>query len=220
MKLSIQWVIAGLVFAAAASFFLFQNRKEKQSPHIRSVLDHARQDVNTVKGIEGYISYPAGTFELPFSFRLPGNWTTGTTTGKSADYRQIIVQGPRNNEDTYTASLVILSAPVQNKPPYGSMESLISASSRIYSPAHDGRLILDKTPLVLDGSTAVKVEGSFQTNTPVRTGKAKRVTVKQIDIFTERQDRLYKMSFSADERDFRKYDEVLKELLSSVRWKS
>ena len=59
--------------------------------------------------------YVGSSAELPVAFRYPGAWRLTETTGRLEPYRQARLDGPRNSDDTFTASFIARSSPLRAK---------------------------------------------------------------------------------------------------------
>lgn len=182
------------------------------------VTDHVRYDRPAVQGVGRLVPYQGKRFAVDVAFNYPKNWVVGELEGTTRRYRQIIIHGPRNAEDTYTTSLVIGIAPIQSAEPYTSLAHMISSLRARYTQAPNAHGTFVDRSTQVGGLPSWELGATFTTRVPISNKAAREVTVSQCDMLLEHNGLLYQFSFSADIKEYPTYKGVFEEFLKSVRW--
>ena len=215
------WIV-GVVAVVMGGMLVMTARKSVRKPlePWTIVPDHVPLKPLAIEGIGPFVPYRSQQFTYDFTFRYPKNWVVAELAGKRQRFRQLLIQGPRNNDDTYTVTLSLVVAPIQPAEPYTSFDTLVQTIRARYTRRDDaGRVVVDRSSSVVEHPSRELVS-VFQARIPVSPTETRDVTVRQRNVLLERNGSLYQFSFSADVRDYANYERVFEEFLSSLRWNS
>lgn len=166
---------------------------------------------------EDSVEYQGARGGLSVGFRYPSGWKLREETGTIEPYRQIVIQGPRNQDDTYTASLSILAAPLT--PEGGKYQSAASLFWHYRNHPLPGTSILDQSNRTVGGVMAMDVTVTYVIP-PLHTHGLKpiEIPVKSRTVILQRDSSVYQLTFSADAREYDQHAQAFEQLLQSFRF--
>ncbi len=172
-----------------------------------------------VHGVGPWKRYDQASGALDFTFEYPGNWAQGVEEGRRQPYRQVIIIGPRNMKNTFSAGLVVRRLP--NKAAGGSFQDLAALMQhrRAQYQAREQFSVIEERELPLLGTTAHRLEYGYLTPLP-QTGNQTQALVPRIravTIWLTIGDRLYELTFEADAEEFPTYLPVFEHLVQSLQ---
>ncbi len=192
-----------------------ENKHNSFKKDPRSIL---RTEVNfdrfSVRGISDFVFYKASSMD--FSFKYPKNWLLGELNGKSKDFKQILIQGPRNSEDSCTTSIRILRAVKGEKQPYSSLDNFIAVTKKRYSD--NSQNDLKDEWLLVANLPARRLNFVYDTSFRMRKTETKKVTIRESDVFLEKNGILYEFSLLSDVKEYNSYQSVFETFLNSIVW--
>ena len=169
-----------------------------------------------VTGAEAPVMFADAGVPFDFTFEYPGNWVKGVDRGAHEPYWQVVMLGPRNAEDTYSASLTVRllpSASVGGQ--FKNLDALVKERKRRQS-RNSGFTVVLEGPLQVAGTPAQELLYSIVVplSTPAR--KAAPAVLQSHEVRLSVRGHLYELIYTADQRDFEAYHKVFTHLLESV----
>jgi len=170
-------------------------------------------------GAGSYVPYrPGPPPTLPLMFEYPENWKVGAEARPAGPYQQVIILGPRNALDTYSAGLVVRELRTrQDGGSYADAGELVERRRRQYQAAAEFALLTDR-PLSLGGAPGHELEFEYTTRLPHPHSVPRLTTVKTRVVVMEHAGKLYELSYSADRQDYERHQPVFAHLLDTVRF--
>ncbi|HEX9779914.1 MAG TPA: hypothetical protein VGB20_01720 [bacterium] len=164
-----------------------------------------------------YESYAGDDLGRPVRFQYPSQWTVQFDAGQIQAYRQLLILGPRNAEETFRAQLVVRSSPTKE------------AGGRFSGP---GELIANLTGTVPEGASADEGSARDIADTPARditlsyvippmhkTGlKSLPIPVRQRTVVLQRGSELVELVYSADAREYERHAGAFDRLLGTLQF--
>ncbi|MBI3997220.1 MAG: hypothetical protein HY352_06135 [Candidatus Omnitrophica bacterium] len=155
---------------------------------------------------------------LPFTFEYPAAWVAAEEDGRGAAYQQVLILGPRNTSDTYTAGLTIRVMPTQAAGgKYAALEDLVQWRRAQHARAQALTSLRDGPTQVL-GLPGAELEFQFQATVPPGGAPhgATQMTLKTHTVLVAHDERLYEFAFSADAADYDRYHPAFDRLLHTL----
>ena len=161
------------------------------------------------------VEYQGATAGLNVSFQYPRGWTLREESGTIEPYRQVFIQGSRNQEGTYTASLSVLAAPIT--PEEGKYQSAASLFLHYTSHLFPGSTVLSQSNPTVDGILAMDVTVSYVIPPLHKHGlKPVEIPVKSRTVIFQRDPYVYQLTYSADAREYDRYADAFERLLNTL----
>ena len=149
---------------------------------------------------DGVLSYTSADPELPVAFQYPSGWRIDEERGAVDVYHQVRLRGPRNQEDTYTAYLLVRSTPLHER---DAAEGVRGFMTRYTSHLPEGAAIDSRAAQQLAGLTAEDLMVSYTIPPLHRAGRAPRaIPVRTRTLVAAKDGRLYEFVYSADARAY------------------
>lgn len=163
------------------------------------------------------VTYRSTAPELPLTFDLPEGWRVSEEAGKIDRYREIIVMGPRNAEDTFSASISVRSEPKKAKGGrFSTLEELVSSHEK---HLFGNPKVLAKQATKVSGAKAVDFLATYTIPAMRLKGlKPKPIPVKARTVFLEKGGRFYRLSYKADEREFSSHEVRFRRLVETFQF--
>jgi hypothetical protein len=158
--------------------------------------------------------------EDPFAVRLayPSSWRLAQERGRLEPYAGVRLLGPRNAEDTYTASITARG----RLAPHGAESAGKTAeeSARLYaSQLIDGSVVESDTRRRQWGADVADVTVAYTIPPLHRRGlKPLPVPVRTRTLFIRRGEYAYQIAYSADAREYDAHRDEFDALLRSLRF--
>lgn len=157
---------------------------------------------------------------LPLTFEYPSHWIAGEEEGRDAAYQQVIVLGPRNLLDTYSAGLTIRLLPSKERGgTYASLEELTQWRRTQEARSEISEVLRDQ-PRELLGLRGIELE--FRTSLDLapkeRGGPMIPTAIRTRMVLLAQADRFIELVYTADALDYARYVPVFERLLESIRW--
>ena len=171
-----------------------------------------------VSGIGPWVRYQNTRAQLDFAFEYPQNWVVGLEEGRQQPYAQVIILGPRNAANSYSAGLTIRRQPVKTSGGlYENLEALIK-SRRSQRAANRAFELLGEREQPLGQLTAWRSEFTDVVPLPSHSVEAKPTKIRTVLVQFAVYEQLYELSFSADTSEYPQYQYVFDHLLNSLRF--
>ena len=152
---------------------------------------------------------------LPFTFEYPRQWVAGEEERSGPhSYQQVVILGPRNAQDTYTAGLTIRVLPTkQAGGEYDDLQALVQWRRAQYLHAEALKWNQDK-PVQLQELRGQELEFQFEVKLPKG---SERTTLLTHLVVLAHGERFFEFSYSADAHEYDRYHQTFDHLLQSVR---
>ena len=153
---------------------------------------------------------------LACTFEYPENWAIGTEKGRKQPYQQVIILGPRNTSNNFSASLTMRRMPMKASGGiYSQLADLTEVRQKQYAKNPQYRQ-LNLGERMVSGQKAVSMTIEYTVPIPPY-GKlqAEQVTLRTQFVQFALAGALYELSFSADARDYSVYEPVFERLLQT-----
>ena len=215
-------LVIGLLLAGSLGAFLMGQRSEQPGDPPREIPeppDAPRPDlVVSPEGLEAFVPYRGRRFSVPFTFDYPRNWVAGEEEGRSEPYQQIVILGPRNAQDTYSAGLTIRILPTRAAGgSYADLSELAQWRRSQHAQTKDA-VILKEQMAHVGGLSGTELEVESHAALPPRALEQHRTTLRTHLVMLAKGDRLYEFSYSADAHDYPRYHSAFDRLLRSLRF--
>jgi hypothetical protein len=161
--------------------------------------------------------YQGRSAALPVSVVYPARWRLTEEAGVHEGYEQIRLQGPRNQEDTYTAYITVRGRLL---PEADRTDAALDAWIRGYvSGALEGSGTESDTELLLADAPARDLVSSITVPPLFRQGlQPLEIPITTRMVVCRRGAYLYELVYSADSREYDRHAPVFARLLTSVRF--
>ena len=168
-----------------------------------------------VTGVGPWVAYQDPTASLGLTFEYPQNWVTGTDIGRNQAYWQLIILGPRNAKNTWSAGLTIRKRSTTGL--YQSLELRIERHLKQAASAPQFQLLEE-------GSRQVGVFQTWQMTwactVPLPPHSAQATTPTPIQtrlVIFAIGEHLYELNYSADAKEYPAYQHVFDHLLDTLK---
>ena len=169
-----------------------------------------------VSGAEEPVVYQDPSAPLDFTFEYPRNWVTGVDRGSREPYWQVVILGPRNEADSYSASLTVRLLPnpsVGGK--FADLEALVEGRKRQYG-RQPGFLVLSEDQRDVAGVAAQEWMYRLSIPLPSHSTSARPTAIQTHEVRLAVRGHLYELIYTADQQDFDAYHRVFLHLLDSL----
>lgn len=158
------------------------------------------------------------TLELPVSFEYPEGWKLKEEKGTVQNYRQARIMGPRNEDDTYSASISVVGYPLRKD---GGRFDDLAGMIRNFKEHQIGEEKMEQEKMtVVGGQPAVDMTISTVIPPLLHRGtKNLEVPVKNRTLFVQRGESLYRITYSADSRMYDSHSKEFEHLLGSLQFR-
>ena len=147
-------------------------------------------------------------------FAIPAGWQVERDDGRRETYQQVRLLGPRNQEDTYTAFMAIRVRPLRAEA--GWYEHIAELVRQEADGALEGSLVDGPHPVRLAGLPAQELTVSVTLRPPAHhefpPGEVPLITRA---VFFEHDHAGYEIMYSADAREYARYEPAFTALLDS-----
>ena len=141
----------------------------------------------------------------------PAEWRLAEERGGREPYAELRVVGPRNQEDTYSASMVVRAT--------AGDESLAARARTYQDLLPDDAVVESRAARRLQQVSAQEFVVSWVVPPLFRSGlKAQPIPVKTRTVLFRRGASLYELIYSADAREYDRYAGAFDRLLASLRF--
>ncbi len=176
-------------------------------------------DQNRQKFNKSYASVNSAGKYLKLSFNYPRIWSLAEDKRKIETYTQLTIKGPRNTDDTYTSAFVLRAYPVKKNG--GRFESALQTKKNYTDYLYPDPKILSDTATRVSNVEALDVSAAYIAPKSFFKGfVSKAIPVQQRSLFFEKDEILYQVMYTADQREYPKYIEEFEHLLKSLRFNS
>jgi hypothetical protein len=152
--------------------------------------------------LQNYSRFTSANPKLDFSFLYPSDWPVREVQGK--EYDEVFIRGPRNEENTYSLSLVVRVSTTNSN-----LDTLIAdyleRSKRLSKFRETSR-----ATGTLAGAEAVEIEIGYIIPLPINSVNAKETPIIERTIFLRRGNRLYEIAYKGVEKDYHRYLEAFR----------
>jgi hypothetical protein len=179
---------------------------------------HHRVPVH-VQGVGPWKRYEPADVPLGVTFEYPQNWVAGAERGRQQPYWQVIILGPRNPEDTFSATLVVRKLPKRTAGGvHEDLDALLRARRRQYE-ARQRLVTFEETQRTLLDRRAQQLQFAYAATIPTAQDQTKTLTTRlQVVIVSlDVGDHLYELTYEADADEFSLYQPVFEHLLETLR---
>jgi len=171
---------------------------------------------------QSYIRWRGDKEPLHVSFDVPEGWRLALDRGRIERFEQVLVKGPRNADDTYSALLVVRATPSASKGGKfaGAREFAADYRRHLYT-GHS--VVADRASRVA-GEPAIDLTVAYVVP-PLRVKPARGEPLKPIPVpvqsrtvFFERGGWIYELILSSDRREFAAHAPNFERLAESFRF--
>ena len=172
---------------------------------------------DTATSIPGWQWYRAADPVLPSAFLYPASWSIREERGRLEPSVQLRLLGVRNGEDTYTCFISIRSRPVQAA---GGLSLHITDLIRQHTERLlEGAIIDDRHATHIAGLPAEELTVSYTIPPLYHQGlKPLAIPVTTRTVLLERGGYGYELVYSADAREYARYEPVFNRVLASLQF--
>jgi len=150
------------------------------------------------------------------SFEVPENWQVSEEQGRQ--YKQVLLLGPRNVQDTYNAGVVVRVMPSRSRGgEYDTLQDLL-AWRRTQHTRSASSAVLAEQPVTVAGLEGVELRYQYDAKLP-RGGHpqgAVPTTIKGHSILLAHGGQLVELEYSASAEDFHPYHQAFSHLIDSL----
>ena len=171
---------------------------------------------------DSFQPFRATKVSLPFTFDYPVGWSAGEEQGKHSPYQQVLVLGPRNAQDTYTAGFIVRLLPTKAAGGTHANADELVHWRRTQVVREDTYEWVKDQPIELLGMKGTELEFRSEMKLPphgTQGGTAIPTSVTTRAIVLSHGNRLVELQYSADAHDYERYRPAFEHLLSSLRLK-
>lgn len=150
---------------------------------------------------------------INFSFLFPSSWVVRETQGEKGEYIQVLLRGPRNKDDTFSAGIAVTISPAKDSNLEKYKDDLISRQQKL--PVY--RLIVNKRGY-LGNVEAVDLFYAFALGLPLNSSAPKDTIISKRVVIFIRKGLAYRISCSAVKEDFGKFNSVFKNVVRTLEF--
>lgn len=155
------------------------------------------------------------TFSLKVKFQYPKLWRLRMENGQIERYSQVMVLGPRNADNTYTAAFFVR----ETKTDSATSESLKALKKKRLDHLYKDPKILSEAPVSV-GSVSAEEVTTLHSSPPrfIKGAANLPVDVRSRMVFLQKGASVFEIVYMADQREFQKNEKDFDRLLKSFRF--
>jgi hypothetical protein len=177
-----------------------------------------RKPAAPVVSIGPFAAIAPRTLSLGVAFEYPQNWQVGEERRQQPPFQQLIILGPRNAADSYTAGIIVRVLPVKARGgEYASLQELAAWRRTQYASASGVQFTRDEV-VSRFGGEGRELELQYGARVGRQTAGTSPITLKHHFVMVARGDTLYEFAFSADALEYDLYHPAFARLLESIRF--
>lgn len=174
---------------------------------------------------KNYKTYHAEKTYLRLSFDYPAEWQIVEDKGRIEPYDQIFVRGPRNAEQTFTATFVVRGQPVRNATGKGRFDTVQHLRENYTTHLYRDPQFTESRNTTVQNQPAEAVTATYIMPPPM-SKSVSGVSIPKVEtplksraFFTRHGDLLYEFIYSAGQREFAANEAHFDRLIKSIRFK-
>jgi len=207
--------IAGKLGALSAPGIAMAETQGQGTRPMTTDFDHERLRTH-VTGVGPWVVYQDPSV-VGATFEYPQNWVVGSEIGREQPYRQVIILGPRNPENTWSTGLTIRQYPTKAAGGlYPSLQALIEARRKQYGSNASFQRIEEGARPLGDLQTWQSVF-TYVVPLPPHSVQAKPTAIQTRLVLFAAGDALYEVSYTADASQYPTYQDVFDHLLQTLK---
>ena len=162
------------------------------------------------------VRFTSSNPNLDFFFLYSSDWQVREV--KEANYDEVLILGPRNQENTYSLALTMRVTPTSEKGgQYTSLGELIAdylAKSKCSTRFQE----ISRTDGCLADVDTTEIEISYTIPLPINTLKPKETPIVERRIFLKKGDHFYEVMYRAVEEDYYQYLKAFKDVMRTFEF--
>lgn len=171
---------------------------------------------------ESYVRWRGEDAPLDVSFDVPDGWRVALDKGRLDKFEQVLVKGPRNEADNYSALLVVRATPAAAKG--GRFAGVRELAAHYRRTLYDNHSVVSDRASRVAGKEAIDLTVAYVVPPlrvkPVRgeTVNPAPVPVQTRTLFFERAGWIYELSLTCDRREYSGHEPRFERLVSNFRF--